>query len=128
MNTVNFPDLSPALIELFGSLVTGTRRTRWSICAVIIGSTLRDFKQRDSQVRAFSLPEKSRPVPLLPLLCCKERKATPMRKEKLKANFKKDRSIPNRNTTRSENISRKQNKLMAHHAPVRRAASKARGF
>jgi hypothetical protein len=51
-----------------------------------------------------------------------------MRKEKLKANFKKDRSIPNRNTTRSENVSRKQNKQMAHHAPVRRAASKGRGF
>ncbi len=51
-----------------------------------------------------------------------------MRKEKLKANFKKDRSIPNRNTTRSENVSGKWNKQMAHHAPVRRAASKARGF
>jgi hypothetical protein len=49
-----------------------------------------------------------------------------MRKEKL--NFKKDRSVPNRNTTQSENVSRKRNKQMAHHAPVRRAASKARGF
>ncbi len=51
-----------------------------------------------------------------------------MRKEKLKANFKKDRSIPNRNTTRPENVSRKEIKQMAHHVPVRRAASKARGF
>jgi len=51
-----------------------------------------------------------------------------MRKEKLKANFKSNRSIPNRATTRPENLSRKQNKQMAHHAPVRRAASKARGF
>ena len=58
----------------------------------------------------------------------KKRKGTRMRKEKLKANFKKDRSIPNRNTTRPENVSRKEIKQMAHHAPVRRAASKARGF
>ena len=51
-----------------------------------------------------------------------------MRKEKLKANFKKDRSIPNRNTTRSENVSRKQNKQMAHHAPVRRACEQSPRF
>jgi hypothetical protein len=51
-----------------------------------------------------------------------------MRKEKLKAYFKEDRSIPNRNTSRPDNVSRKQNKQTAHHAPVRRAASKARGF
>jgi hypothetical protein len=51
-----------------------------------------------------------------------------MRKEKLKAYFKEDRSIPNRDNRRPENVSRKQNKQMAHHAPVRRAASKARGF
>jgi len=51
-----------------------------------------------------------------------------MRKEKLRANFKKDRSIPNRNTTRPENVSRKQNKQVAHHAPARRAVSKGRGF
>jgi hypothetical protein len=77
---------------------------------------------------AFCLPEKSRRVLLLPLPCCKNRKGTRMRKEKLKANFKRDRSIPNRNTTRPENVSRKEIKQMAHHAPVRRAASKARGF
>jgi hypothetical protein len=51
-----------------------------------------------------------------------------MRKEKLKAQFKRNRSIPNRDTVQAENVSRKQNKQMAHHAPVRRAASKARGF
>jgi hypothetical protein len=51
-----------------------------------------------------------------------------MRKEKLKANFKSNRSIPNRDTLRAESVSTKQNKQMAHHAPVRRAASKARGF
>jgi hypothetical protein len=51
-----------------------------------------------------------------------------MHKEKLKTNFKGNRSIPNRDTTRAENVSRKQNKQMAHHAPVHRAASKARGY
>jgi hypothetical protein len=51
-----------------------------------------------------------------------------MRKQKLKAQFKSNRSIPNRDTVQAENVSRKQNKQMAHQAPVRRAASKARGF
>lgn len=69
-----------------------------------------------------------RRTPLSALDCAEKWKVSSMRKEKLKANFKKDRSIPNRNTTRSENVSRKQNKQMAHHGPVRRAASKARGF
>lgn len=49
-----------------------------------------------------------------------------MRKEKLKAKFKSNRSIPNRDTLRPGNM--KEGKEMAHHAPVRRAASKARGY
>jgi hypothetical protein len=106
MNMPNFPDPFPGSVSSrpFGILSSGIRRF------------------------AFCLPEKSRRVLLLPLPCCKNRKGTRMRKEKLKANFKRDRSIPNRNTTRPENVSRKQIKQMAHHAPVRRAASKARGF
>jgi hypothetical protein len=50
-----------------------------------------------------------------------------MRKEKFKANFKSNRSIPNRDASRAENVSAKQRKRLAHNAPVRRAASKARG-
>ncbi len=98
----------------------------------ILGSvSSRPFGILSRGIRRFALiasPEKSRRVLLLPLPCCKKRKGTRMRKEKLKANFKRDRSIPNRNTTRPENVSRKEIKQMAHHAPVRRAASKARGF
>jgi hypothetical protein len=52
----------------------------------------------------------------------------PMRKEKLKANFENKSSGRNRETSRPENVSKKQIKQLAHHAPVRRAASKARGF
>jgi len=52
---------------------------------------------------------------------------TSMRKEKFKPNFKSNPSIPNRDTSRPENVSAKQRKQLAHHAPVRRAASKARG-
>jgi hypothetical protein len=50
-----------------------------------------------------------------------------MRKEKLKTSLKVTRSIPIRETLRPEKLSPKYNKQMAHNAPVRRAASKARG-
>jgi hypothetical protein len=51
-----------------------------------------------------------------------------MRKEKLKAKFKSNRSIPSRETSRQQDVSTKHNKQFAHHAPVRRSASKGRGF
>jgi predicted 2-oxoglutarate/Fe(II)-dependent dioxygenase YbiX len=51
-----------------------------------------------------------------------------MRKEKFKANFKRNPSIPGRETSRPESVSAKHNKQIAHRAPVRRAASKGRGF
>jgi hypothetical protein len=51
-----------------------------------------------------------------------------MRKEKLKANFKSNPAVPSRDNFRPKNVSTKHNKQFAHHAPVRRAASKGRGF
>ena len=51
-----------------------------------------------------------------------------MRKEKLKAKFKSNPSVPSRETSRPQDVSSKHNKQMAHHAPVRRSASKGRGF
>jgi hypothetical protein len=51
-----------------------------------------------------------------------------MHKEKPKANFKSNPSIPGRETLRPKNVSTKHNKQTAHHAPVRRAANKGRGF
>jgi len=51
-----------------------------------------------------------------------------MRKEKLKTNFKSNRSVPSRETSRRQDVSTKHNKQIAHQAPVRRAASKGRGF
>jgi hypothetical protein len=50
-----------------------------------------------------------------------------MHKDKLETDFKGNRSIPDRGTSRSEKVSRKQNIQTAHHAPVRRAASKPEG-
>ena len=54
--------------------------------------------------------------------------ANPMRKERVNASVKSNPSIPSRDTTRPGSVSTKHNKQMAHHAPVRRAASKGRGF
>jgi hypothetical protein len=51
-----------------------------------------------------------------------------MRKEKLQTDKKSNPSIPRRAFSRPENVSTKHNKQTAHHAPVRRAASKGRGF
>jgi len=51
-----------------------------------------------------------------------------MRKERLKGSVKNNPSIPSRDTARPGSVSTKHNKQTAHHAPVRRAASKGRGF
>jgi hypothetical protein len=50
-----------------------------------------------------------------------------MHKEKFKAKAKSNPSIPGRDTSRADNVSAKQRKRLAHNAPARRAASKARG-
>ena len=59
---------------------------------------------------------------------CREMEGKLMHKEKLKTEFKGNRSIPDRGTSRSENVSAKQRKQYAHNAPARRAGSKARGY
>jgi len=51
-----------------------------------------------------------------------------MHKGKLKTDFKGNRSIPDRGTSRPENVSAKQRKQYAHNAPAPRAGSKARGY
>jgi len=51
-----------------------------------------------------------------------------MHKEKLKTDFKGNRSIPDRSTSRPENVSAKQRKQYAHNTPALRAGSKARGY
>ena len=87
-------------------------------------STLETSAQSD-----HLLPSESQDAPSFCLYrALKNWKGIRMRKEKFKANFKSNRSIPNRDISRPENVSTKQNKQMAHRAPVRRAASKARGF
>ena len=51
-----------------------------------------------------------------------------LHKEKLKTDFKGNRSIPDRRTSRPENVSAKQRKQHAHNAPALRAGSKVRGY
>src|SRR4026208_1954406 len=59
---------------------------------------------------------------------CREMEGKLMHKEKLKTEFKGNRSIPDRGTSRPENVSAKQRKQYAHNAPALRAGSKARGY
>ena len=50
-----------------------------------------------------------------------------MHKEKLKTEFKGNRSIPDPGTSRPENVSQNSANIYAHNAPARRAGSKALG-
>ena len=66
--------------------------------------------------------------PLSALDCVEKWKGKLMHKEKLKTDFKGNRSIPDRRTSRPENVSAKQRKQHAHSAPALRAGSKVRGY
>jgi len=69
-----------------------------------------------------------RRIPLSALDCAGKWEGKLMHKENLKTEFKGNRSIPDRGTSRPENVSAKQRKQYAHNAPARRAGSKARGY